>query len=98
MYQQATVKIKKIEHCVNRPGFDRQFHRVVFELEAECVPESTFTIWVHPAYPDSHLEKVAYTFLTQRLSDLSEAANTGAMDVEELKKLWEKVKPKNEFD
>lgn len=71
----------------------QNLHKVIFELISEGIPKSQMTVWVHPAYPEDDLIRVARTFAWRRLLDLSEAANEDAFSEAEIQLLWKRVKP-----
>ena len=50
-------------------------------------------MWVHPAYPETQLIRVARTFAWSRLSALMEAMESDIFSEEEIEELWENVKP-----
>jgi hypothetical protein len=93
MYHLSTIKLAKVERSTVREGFLEPYHKVTFELSSEGIPTSQITVWVHPAYPDDELVRVAQTFAWRRLLDWSEAASAGAFSPEEIQLLWERAKP-----
>ncbi|MBD1836275.1 hypothetical protein H6F61_27230 [Cyanobacteria bacterium FACHB-472] len=93
MYHSSTIKLAAVERYAARDGFSEPYHKVTFELISEGIPTSQIVVWVHPAYPDDDLIRVAQTFAWRRLLDLSEAASEGAFSEEEIQLLWERVKP-----
>ncbi|WP_026731225.1 hypothetical protein [Fischerella sp. PCC 9605] len=95
MYHSSTIKLAAVEKSAARDGFAEPYHKVTFELISEGIPKSQMVVWVHPAYPDDDLVRVAQTFAWRRLLDLSEAASENAFSEEEIQLLWERVKPAN---
>lgn len=93
MYHSSTIKLARIERLAARDGFPEPYHKVTFELISEGIPTSQVEVWVHPAYPDEDLPRVAQTFAWRRLLDFSEAAREGAFSEAEIQLLWERVKP-----
>ncbi|HAA31541.1 MAG TPA: hypothetical protein DCE56_32350 [Cyanobacteria bacterium UBA8553] len=93
MYHSSTIQLATIERSAVRDGFSEPFHKVTFELISDGIPSSEMVVWVHPAYPDDELIRVAQTFAWRRLLDLSEAASKDIFSEEEIKSLWERVKP-----
>lgn len=93
MYHSSTIKLAAVERLAARDGFLEPYDKVTFELISEGIPTSQIAVWVHPAYPDEDLIRVAQTFAWRRLLDLSEAASEGAFSEEEIQLLWERVKP-----
>jgi hypothetical protein len=89
MHQLTEVRLARIEKLVSRPGFGDRFHRATFELVAEELTPSSFHVWVHPAYPETQLERVARTLLSRRLSDLAQVSQNGAFSEQEIGALWE---------
>ena len=93
MRYSTTIQLAEIEKYTKRDGFSEAYHKVIFDLISEGIPTSQIAVWVHPAYPDEALVRVAQTFAWSRLRDLAEAANEGAFSEEEIQSLWEQVKP-----
>jgi hypothetical protein len=93
MYHLSTIKVAGIERLAVRDGFSEPYHQVTFDLISEGIPTAQLSVWVHPAYPDEDLTRVAQTFAWRRLLDLAEAAQTGAFSESEIQSLWEQVKP-----
>lgn len=93
MYHFSVLQLAVIERSTQRDGFLEPFHKVTFDLVSEGIPTSQITVWVHPAYPDEDLVRVAQTFAWRRLLDLSEAAAVDTFSEAEIQLLWERVKP-----
>jgi hypothetical protein len=93
MRYSSTIQLAEIERYVHRNGFSEPYHKVTFHLISEGIPTSQISVWVHPAYPDDELIRVAQTFAWSRLIDFSEAASKGAFSENEIQALWEQVKP-----
>lgn len=93
MYHTSAIKLAAVEKLTVREGFPEPYHKVTFELISEGIPTRQMIVWVHPAYPEDDLVRVARTFAWRRLLDLSEAANEGAFSEAEIQLLWERVKP-----
>jgi hypothetical protein len=93
MRYSTTIQLAEIERETTREGFSEPFHKVTFNLVSEGIPTSQMIIWVHPAYPDEDLVRVAQTFAWSRLLDLSEAAKEGSFSETEIQSIWERVKP-----
>lgn len=93
MYHSSTIQLAEVEKLVTRAGFSEPYHRVKFELISAGIPTSQIEVWVHPAYPDEELVRVAQTFAWRRLLDWSEAASENVFSEEEIQSLWQQVKP-----
>ncbi len=93
MYHSSALKVAKFEKLTTRDGFSEPYHKVTFNLISDGIPTSQMEVWVHPAYPDEELIRVARTFAWRRLLDLSEAAHENAFSEQEIKSIWEQVKP-----
>lgn len=93
MYHSSTIKLAAVERLAARDGFTEPYHKVTFELISEGIPTTQMVVWVHPAYPDDVLIRVAQTFAWRRLLDWSEATSEGAFSEEEIQLLWQRVKP-----
>lgn len=93
MYHSSQIQLAAIQRSVDRAGFTEPFHRVTFDLISDGIPTSQISVWVHPAYPDADLLRVAQTFAYQRLLDLAEAASADRFSETEIRSLWEQVKP-----
>ncbi len=91
----SLINVVKVEHLISREGFAEPYHRVTFSLVSEGIPASDMSVWVHPAFPEAELIKVARTFLWSRLLALSEAANEDRFSENEIQALWERVEPQN---
>lgn len=89
----STVQVAYIERSTKRQGFSEPFHKVTFDLISEGIPTSQLIVWVHPAFPDDDLIRVARTFAWSRLVALSEAAEEDIFSENEIQELWERVKP-----
>lgn len=89
----STMQLAAIERLTTRNGFSELYHKVTFDLTSEGIPTSQIVVWVHPAYPDNDLIRVAQTFAWSRLVALSEAAGEGIFSEDEIQALWERVKP-----
>lgn len=89
----SLIKLATVERLTERDGFSEAYHRVTFDLISEGIPTSQITVWVHPAYPDDQLIRIARTFAWSRLVDWTEAAGEGAFSEAEIQALWEHVKP-----
>ncbi|MEM9093160.1 MAG: hypothetical protein AAGC93_31090 [Cyanobacteria bacterium P01_F01_bin.53] len=89
----STVQVSGIEHSVVREGFSEPYHKVTFDLISDGIPTSQLVVWVHPAFPDSDLVRVARTFAWSRLVALVEAASEDIFSEDEIEALWERVKP-----
>ncbi len=74
MHLDGGVTVLKIEK-VSRPGFSGLFHCVTFELQADGLTPSWCQVWVHSAYADTDLERVAHSLLSRKLLDLAKAAS-----------------------
>jgi len=74
MHLDGGVTLLKIEK-VSRPGFNGLFHCVTFELQADGLTPSWCQVWVHSAYADTDLERVAHSLLSRKLLDLAKAAS-----------------------
>ena len=70
MHLDGGVTLLKIEK-VSRPGFNGLFHCVTFELQADGLTPSWCQVWVHSAYADTDLERVAHSLLSRKLLDLA---------------------------
>jgi len=84
MYEQSELKATKIEKLVIRPGFAGRFHRVTFVWLDGGLVDSSFQVWVPPAYPEANVERVARTFLWRRLLDFAELSKAGALSEQEI--------------
>lgn len=93
MYYPSAVQLQQVERFATREGFSEPYHKVTFDLVSEGIPASQIVVWVHPAYPDEELVRVAQTFAWRRLLDWVEAAKAGAFSEAEIQTLWEQVKP-----
>ncbi len=93
MYHSSTIEVATVEKLTVRDGFSEPYHKVIFDLISDGIPTSQLAVWVHPAYPDEELIRVARTFAWRRLLDLSEAANENTFSEEEVTSIWERVKP-----
>ena len=93
MYHSSAIEVATVEKLTTRDGFSEPYHKVTFDLISDGIPTSQMAVWVHPAYPDEELIRVARTFAWRRLLDLSEAANENIFSEEEVKSIWERVKP-----
>ncbi|NEQ43070.1 MAG: hypothetical protein F6K00_05710 [Leptolyngbya sp. SIOISBB] len=51
------------------------------------------SVWVHPAFPEAELIRVARTFLWSRLAAFAEAASEDRFSEAEIQVLWEQVEP-----
>lgn len=91
----STVELAGIEHLASRNGFSEPYHKVTFDLISDGIPVSQLVVWVHPAYPENDLIRVARTFAYSRLDALSEAAREDALSEDEVQALWESVRPDN---
>ena len=91
----SIMQFARIEQLVERDGFSEPYHKVTFDLISEGIPTSQIAVWVHPAYPEHDLTRVAQTFAWSRLVALSEAASQDAFSEHEIEELWERVKPAN---
>ena len=89
----STVQIAAIERAVVRAGFSEPYHQVTFDLVSDGIPASQLVIWVHPAFPDDDLVRVAHTFAWSRLVALTEAASRHVFSEEQIQALWEQVRP-----
>jgi hypothetical protein len=89
----STMQLAAIERLTARDGFSEPYHKVTFDLTSEGIPVSQLVVWVHPAYPDDNLIRVAQTFAWSRLVALSEAASEDIFSEDEIHALWEQVKP-----
>ncbi|MBE9157985.1 hypothetical protein IQ265_14285 [Nodosilinea sp. LEGE 06152] len=95
MRYSSTVELAEIERWTIRDGFSEPYHKVIFSLISDGIPASQLVVWVHPAYPEDDLVRVARTFAYSRLDALSEAAREDAFSEDEIQALWESVKPNN---
>lgn len=93
MYHSSAIQLTEIERFATRDGFSEPYHKIHFELISEGIPPSQMVVWVHPAFPDEDLVRVAQTFAWRRLLDWSEAASEGVFSEVEIQALWEQVKP-----
>ena len=93
MRYSSTIQLNKIEKFTKRDGFSEAYHKVMFDLISEGIPLSQIAVWVHPAYPEEALVRVAQTFAWSRLHDFTEATSEGAFSEEEIQSLWQQVKP-----
>jgi len=93
MRYSSTIELATLERLATRVGFSEPYHKVTFDLISEGIPTTQIVVWVHPAYPEDTLIRVAQTFAWSRLADLAEAANEGVFSEEEVQNLWERVKP-----
>ena len=91
----SRVELSKIERLTTRNGFSEPYHKVTFDLISDGIPNSQLVVWVHPAYPEDELVRVARTFAYSRLDDLAEAARKDAFSEAEIQAFWESVKPNN---
>ncbi|MEM6838040.1 MAG: hypothetical protein AAF609_14435 [Cyanobacteria bacterium P01_C01_bin.120] len=91
----SLIQVAKIEHAVAREGFSELYHQVTFSLISDGIPASEMSVWVHPAFPDGELVRVARTFLWSRLTALSAAANQDRFSESAIEELWERVAPEN---
>lgn len=89
----SQVEIASIEKLMKRDSFSERYHKVTFNLISEGIPTSQIVIWVHPAYPDNEIIRVARTFLWSRLIALSDAAKEEIFSSDEIQSLWEQLKP-----
>ena len=89
----STVQVADIERSVEREGFSEPYHKVVFDLISEGIPTHQMTVWVHPAFPDDDLIRVARTFVWSRLESLTEAAHEDAFSEAQIQALWKQVEP-----
>jgi hypothetical protein len=89
----STIQLAAIERLAARDGFSELYHKVTFDLISEGIPTSQIVVWVHPAYPEENLVRVAQTFAWSRLVALSEAASEDIFSEAEIQALWERVKP-----
>lgn len=62
MRYSTTIQLAEIERYTKRDGFSEAYHKVIFDLISEGIPTSQIAVWVHPAYPDDALVRVAQTF------------------------------------
>ena len=83
----SSIKLATVEKEIIREGFSEPYHKVTFDLISEGIPTSQISVWVHPAYPESHLIRVARTFAWSRLSDLMEAMQKDTFSPEEIEDL-----------
>ena len=51
------------------------------------------TIWIHLAFPDAELVRIARTFAWSRLAALLEAASEDIYSEDEIQALWQRVQP-----
>ena len=93
MRYSSTVQIAAIERSVVRAGFSEPYHKVTFDLVSDGIPASQLVIWVHPAFPDDDLVRVAHTFAWSRLVALTEAASSNIFSENQIQALWERVQP-----
>jgi hypothetical protein len=93
MYHLSTIQVASIERLAVRDGFPEPYHKVTFDLISEGIPTAQLSVWVHPAYPDEELVRVAQTFAWRRLLDLAEAAQAESFSEADIRSLWEQVKP-----
>ncbi|MEM6713614.1 MAG: hypothetical protein AAF622_00925 [Cyanobacteria bacterium P01_C01_bin.147] len=91
----SLIDVVKVEQLLPREGFAEPSHRVTFSLVSEGIPASEMSVWVHPAFPEAELIRVARTFLWSRLVAWSEAANADRFSEAEIQALWERVEPQN---
>ena len=91
----SLIQVAKIENSISREGFSELYHRVTFSLISEGIPSSEMSVWVHPAFPEAEIVRVARTFLWSRLTALSAAANQDRFSESEIQELWEQVAPEN---
>ncbi|MEM0982176.1 MAG: hypothetical protein AAGH78_18145 [Cyanobacteria bacterium P01_H01_bin.58] len=89
----SEVQVADIERSVPRENFSELYHKVTFHLVSEGIPPSQMTVWVHPAFPDEDLVRVARTFAWSRLAALLEAASEDVYSEDEIQALWERVQP-----
>ncbi|MEM1290595.1 MAG: hypothetical protein AAGH67_03820 [Cyanobacteria bacterium P01_H01_bin.162] len=89
----STIQIAAIERFVVREDFSEPYHRVTFDLVSDGIPASQLVIWVHPAFPDDDLVRVAHTFAWSRLAALTEAASSNVFSADQIQALWERVQP-----
>lgn len=92
MRHRSVARVVAVERNVAREGFSERFHRHIFALESEGVPETRMAVRVSPDWPADQRETVARTFLRRRLLDLAEAAGEGAMDEAETEELWRQLR------
>ncbi len=91
----SDVKVESIEHSVARAGFADPYYKVTFSLTSDGIPSTEMSVWVHSAFPEGDLVRVARTFLWSRLAALSEAASEGCFSEAEIHALWQRVEPEN---
>ncbi len=89
----SSIQFATLEKSVAREGFSDPYHKVTFDLISEGIPTSQMSVWVHPAYPEADLIRVARTFVWSRLSALLEAAEQDTFSENKIQELWERVKP-----
>ncbi|MEL6399069.1 MAG: hypothetical protein AAFR26_08300 [Cyanobacteria bacterium J06626_4] len=92
MRDPSTIQIAAIERSVVREDFSEPYHRVTFDLVSDGIPASQLVIWVHPAFPDDDLVRVAHTFAWSRLAALTEAASSSVFSADQIQALWEQVR------
>ncbi len=93
MRYSSTVQIAAIERSVVRAGFSEPYHKVTFDLVSDGIPASQLVIWVHPAFPDDDLVRVAHTFAWSRLVALTEAASSNIFAAKQIQALCDRVQP-----
>jgi hypothetical protein len=93
MYFDGEIKNTEVYRNQERPGFSDKYHKVRFILQSDGIEPIKVDIWVHPAYPEEGMLKVAKTFLHRRLLDLVELTGKDIYKPEEVDTLWQSVKP-----
>lgn len=91
----STMQVANIERSTTREGFSEPYHKITFDLVSDGIPTSQLVVWVHPAFPDDDLIRVARTFAWSRLAALTEAASEDIFSEEQIQALWERAKPPN---
>ena len=89
----SSIQLATVDKAITREGFCEPYHKVTFDLISEGIPTSQISVWVHPAYPETQLIRVARTFAWSRLSALMEAMESDIFSEEEIEELWDNVKP-----
>ncbi len=93
MHFDTRISVKQVLRDQERPGFSEAFHKVVFLIESDGIDSVESGLWVHRRYPDDELVKVARSFLTGRLTNMTTVASEEAYSPSEVDTLWQKVKP-----
>ena len=88
----ARYKSQRLNGLWSEKISQNPYHRVTFDLVSDGIPASQLVIWVHPAFPDDDLVRVAHTFAWSRLAALTEAASSSVFSADQIQALWEQVR------